>query len=121
MNKRILTTAIAATAALSLTVPAQASVTIQNFTVAGDIGSGTFSLAFDDLTSTYSLSALNFTVVGASTTFDTSNSGVAVIAPNVLVVGGTVYGVAISSVKLPIPSMTLPSNLIRLSFLSPVN
>lgn len=93
MNKRILTTALAATAALSLTVPAQASVTIQNFTVAGDIGSGTFSLAFDDLTSTYSLSALNFTVVGASTTFDTSNSGVAVIAPNVLVVGGTVYGV----------------------------
>jgi hypothetical protein len=31
--------------------------------------------------------------VGASTTFDTSNSGVAVIGPNVLEIGGTVYGV----------------------------
>jgi PEP-CTERM motif len=31
--------------------------------------------------------------VGASTTFDTSNSGVIVIAPNVLEIGGTVYGV----------------------------
>ena len=95
MNKRILTTALAATAALSLAFPAQASVTIQNFTVAGDIGSGTFSLAFDNVTSTYSLSALNFTVVGASTIFDTSNSGVVVNSgsPNVLEIGGTVYGV----------------------------
>ena len=91
--KRVMTAALAATAALSLAAPAQAAVTIKNFKVAGAVGSGTFSLAFDNLTSTYSLSALNFTVVGASTTFDTSNSGVAVIAPNVLEIGGTVYGV----------------------------
>lgn len=90
---RVPALAVAAAAALSLVAPAQAAVTTKNFTVTGSIGSGTFSLAFDDVTSTYSLSALNFTVVGASTTFDTSNSGVAVIAPNVLEIGGTVYGV----------------------------
>ena len=121
MNKRILTTALAATAALSLTVPAQASVTVQNFTVVGAVGSGTFSLAFDDVTSTYSLSALNFTVVGASTTFDTSNSGLAVIAPNVLAIGGTVYGVGNFVGEIANPVDDFAFELIRPSFLSPVN
>lgn len=93
MSKRTLAAALVASAALSLTAPAQAAVTITNFTVTGPAGSGSFSLAFNNGTSTYSLSALNFTLVGGTVTFDTSNSGVIVISPNILEIGGSVYGV----------------------------
>lgn len=92
MYRHSLAMALAA-AALSMTAPAQAAVTITSYSVTGPEGSGTFSLAFDNLTSIYSLSALNFMLVGGSTTFDTSNSGVIPIDANTLEIGGTVYGV----------------------------
>src|SRR4051794_17680468 len=94
--KPVLTRALAAAAVLSLAAPAQAAVTIENFTVAGPIVSGTFSLAFDDSTSGYSLSALNITLAGSSVAFDTSNSGVISLAdigrPDFLEIGGNANG-----------------------------
>jgi hypothetical protein len=87
--------AIAAVAALSLATPAQAAVTIENFTVTGSIVSGTFALAFDDGTSAYSLSALNLTLAGSSVAFDTSNSGLislASIGRSDFEIGGTANG-----------------------------
>jgi hypothetical protein len=93
---RVPAAAVAAAAALSLATPAQAAVTIENFTVAGPVVSGTFSLAFDDIASAYSLSALNLTLAGSSVAFDTSNSGVISLAdigrPNLLEIGGLVNG-----------------------------
>jgi PEP-CTERM motif len=94
--KRVLTRVLAAAAVLSLAAPAQAAVTIENFTVAGPIVSGTFSLAFDDSTSAYSLSALNITLAGSSVAFDTSNSGVISLGdigrPDFLEIGGNANG-----------------------------
>jgi hypothetical protein len=90
------TVAVAAAAALSLAAPAQAAITIENFTVTGPVVSGTFALAFDDSTSAYSLSALNITLAGSSVAFDTSNSGVISLAdigrPNFLEIGGLANG-----------------------------
>jgi hypothetical protein len=77
---RVPAAAVAAAVALSLATPAQAAVTITNFTVTGPVVSGTFSLAFDDSTSAYSLSALNITLAGSSVAFDTSNSGIISLA-----------------------------------------
>jgi hypothetical protein len=59
--------ALAATAALSVTAPAEATIVNYSF---GGAGSGTMALDFDG--SNYSLSALNLTL--GSVTFDTSNS-----------------------------------------------
>ncbi|MES2325864.1 MAG: PEPxxWA-CTERM sorting domain-containing protein [Pseudomonadota bacterium] len=93
---RVPAAAVAAAVALSLATPAQAAVTITNFTVTGPVVSGTFALAFDDSTSAYSLSALNLTLAGSSVAFDTSNSGLISLAdigrPDFLEIGGLANG-----------------------------
>ena len=68
---------LAASAAIAFASPASAAVTVTDYSFTGSGGAtglnGTFSLAFDDVTDTYSLDDLSF-VLGA-TTFDTSNAG----------------------------------------------
>jgi len=83
--------AIAAVTALSITTPAAASITTTNYTLSG-AGSGTMSIDFDDVALTTSLSALNFTLTGGSTTFDLLNAG---YASGLL--GGNVSGVDVVS------------------------
>ena len=74
MNRIILAGAAAA-AALSVAAPAQATVTMTNYAISGT-GTGTFTLSYDSTTSAYSLVTLDFSLAGS--TYDTSNSGIAV-------------------------------------------
>lgn len=70
---RKLALALAAVAALSITAPAGAAIITTSYSVSGSTLSGTFSLDFNDATSTYTLHALDLTL-GAE--FDTSNSAI---------------------------------------------
>jgi hypothetical protein len=88
MRRIILFTA--ALAALALAAPAQASITVSSYQVTGDVGSGSFTLEYNDVTTSYILTGLNFNLVGSSTTFDTSNSSLDSSLP---VIGGNVNGV----------------------------
>jgi hypothetical protein len=91
-----LSLALAAAAALSIAAPAQAVVLTTDYSVAGVAGSGTFSLDFDTVANSYSLTALDFALAGpfGPTTFNTGNAGLyvsPVLAPN-LVIGADVNG-----------------------------
>ena len=69
---RKLALALAAVAALSITAPAGAAIITTSYSVSGSTLSGTFSLDFNDATSTYTLHALDLTL-GAE--FDTEGCG----------------------------------------------
>lgn len=91
MHKAILS--LAATAALQLVTPAQAAITTTNYSITGTVGSGNFSLDFNDATSVYALSDLDFFV---GTTFDASNAGIESFGSDLLI-GGTVAGVSLQA------------------------
>ena len=82
--------AIAAVAALSGTAPAEAAVLTTNYVIETvDAGSGTFSIDFDTVALTFSLSALNYTL--GATTFNTINASMQP-AGSSFWIGGNVNG-----------------------------
>jgi hypothetical protein len=90
--KKLLGSALAG-AALALASPAQATIVTTNYNVTSTAGSGTFTLDFDTNSSTYSLTALDFSLTGGALTFDTSNADVVGGGPG-LVLGGDTAGVS---------------------------
>lgn len=86
---------LAAATALSITAAAEAAVVTTDYTFTSSAGSGTFSIDFDNVSQSYSLSAFDFLL--GSTSFDTSNTGILTLGSPPSVVGaqlgGTVSGV----------------------------
>lgn len=83
---------LAAAAVCSIATPAAATIVTTNYAVTGT-GTGTFSLNFDTVTSSYSLNSLSLSVTGGSTLFNLTNAG---IQPNgsSLLLGGNVGGIS---------------------------
>jgi hypothetical protein len=83
----------AALAAASLSAaPAVAAIVTTDYTISGGT-SGTFTLDFNTVGSTYTLTALNLTIPGGSTTFTTANSGLQFPLGPTLTLGGNVSNV----------------------------
>lgn len=92
MRAALTSIALAAAASFPAISPAAAAIVTTNYSVSGGALSGTFSLDFDDTTSTYSLSAADLLLGGQ---FDMSNAGMVqeIPANPVHTLGGTVNGV----------------------------
>lgn len=82
---------LAALAVCSVATPAAATIVTTNYSVAGT-GTGTFSLNFDTVSSTYSLNSLSLSITGVSTLFNLTNSGIQSNGSSVIL-GGTVGGI----------------------------
>jgi len=76
---------------LAIAAPAEAAVVTTDYTVSGGT-SGSFTLDFDTVASTYTLTALNLTIPGGSTNFTTANSGLQFPLGPTLTLGGNVSG-----------------------------
>ena len=93
---RKLALAFAAAAALSITAPAHAAIVTTGYTfTTGDAGSGTFSVDFDTVAATYTLSAFDYTL--GATTFSTANVTLQQTGGFSFVIGGNTNGATIVS------------------------
>jgi hypothetical protein len=93
---RQLALALAAVAALSIAGSAHAAVVTTGYTfTTGDAGSGTFSVDFDTVAATYTLSAFDYTL--GATTFTTANVSLQQTGGFSFVIGGNTNGATIVS------------------------
>ena len=93
---RQLALALAAVAALSPAGPAGAAILTTGYTfTTGDAGSGTFSVDFDTVAATYTLSAFDYTL--GATTFTTANVSLQQTGGFSFVIGGNTNGATIVS------------------------
>ena len=87
---RRLSLVLAAVAGLAIASPAGAAIIVTDYTITtDDAGSGTFSVAFDTVAGTFSLSALNYTL--GATTFSTANASMQPSGSHFFI-GGNVNG-----------------------------